>query len=109
MCIISISFSGNRLLQALSFLFSNNKCVLYAAGSLSVDKEVLIDIFGDFFIMVVDGFLVLRAFLRETRTFGVVEVEFAFSDGLHFSGTAVEIYVRVAAWLHKKVLLAEEC
>ncbi len=110
MVVVSVSFPWNRLLEALCLLFADNECALDATGYLSLYEEVLIDIFGDSFIMVVDNILLLLALFRETGSFGVVVVEFAFSNGLHFSRTSVEVYVGVAARLPiYKSLPKEEC
>jgi len=110
MSIISICYSGKTLLQAFSFLFANNESALNPTWYLSFHKEVLIDILGDFFIMVVNNIIFLFTFIRETRFFGIIVIEFTFSDGLYFSGTTVEIYVRVAARLVFKIsILEEEC
>jgi hypothetical protein len=49
--------------------------------------------------MVVNNFFVLPAFFRETRTFGIVVIEFPFSYGLDFSGTTIKIDIRVTAGL----------
>ena len=99
MCIISICFSGNCLLQTFGLLFADNEGALNSTWHLTVDKEVLVNILGDFFIMVVENFFLLSTFFRETRFFRVVVIKFTFSNRLHFSRTTVEIYVRVAAGL----------
>ena len=95
MTIISISFPWHFLLETLRLLFANDYGALESTGQFALNVEVLVDIFGDFFVVGVEHVLRFYDVLGEAGTVRIVKIYFAGTQGLGQTRTAVEIYVGV--------------
>ena len=99
MTIISISFPWNFLLQTLSLFFTYNNGPFESTWHFPFDKEILVYVFSDPFVMGVDHILRFDDVLREAGTVRVVEIHFALAQRLSQTRTTVEIYVGVGTRL----------